>query len=148
MFSLTDIQGLVADINNIARGAGNIINQYFNSSYEIDYKQDKSPVTTADMAAHEYIADHLQTLTPNLPLLSEESVQISYEERSTWHTYWLVDPLDGTREFIKHNPDFTVNIALIQANHPVLGVIYLPVEDCLYFASSGNGAFKCNGNDT
>ena len=148
MFSLADIQNLIPDINKVAQGAGKKINQYFNSSYEIDYKQDKSPVTTADIAAHEYIADHLGILTPDVPLLSEESTQIGFTERNSWEAYWLVDPLDGTREFIKHNPDFTVNIALIQANQPVLGVIYLPVEDCLYFASAGNGAFKCNGSDT
>jgi len=147
MFLSNDINKLVSEINNIAQGAGKEIKQYFYSKYEIIYKQDSSPVTTADLAAHEYIAEHLKTLTPNLPFLSEESTQVDYVERNSWDTYWLVDPLDGTREFIKNTPDFTVNIALIHMNKPVLGVIYLPIENSLYFATDGNGAFKCDSNE-
>ena len=147
MFLPNDIETLVAKINGIAKGAGEKISYYFNSDYEIEYKQDRSPVTTADLAAHEYIEKHLSEITPEWPLLSEESRKIDYSQRSSWQTYWLVDPLDGTREFIKHNSDFTVNIALIHLNQPILGVIHLPIEDCMYFATTGNGAFKSNGSD-
>ena len=137
-----DFKELIPEVNTIALGAGKTIKQYFNSDFEVKFKPDKSPVTTADLAAHQYIAEHLNTLTPNLPQLSEESVHIEFEQRSAWKTYWLIDPLDGTREFIKNNPDFTVNIALIHKNEPVLGVIYLPVYNQLYFATRGNGAYK------
>ena len=147
MFSSNDIETLVTKINDIAKGAGKKIRQYFNSDYEVDYKNDHSPVTTADLAAHEYIENQLATLTPELPLLSEESAQSTYTQRRSWQTYWLVDPLDGTREFIKHNADFTVNIALIHLNQPILGVIHLPMEDSIYFATIGNGAFRSNGSD-
>ncbi len=146
MFSNNDIKELVLDVNHIAQGAGNKIKQYFNSNFEVNFKHDKSPVTTADLAAHQYIAEQLQALTPNLPQLSEESDQIDFDRRATWKTYWLIDPLDGTREFVKNNPDFTVNIALIHHNEPVLGVIHLPVENHLYFATRTNGAFKRVGN--
>ena len=142
MFSNSDIKELVQDVCDIAQGAGNKIKQYFNSDFEVNFKHDKSPVTTADLAAHQYISEQLQILTPELPLLSEESVQIEFAQRSSWSTYWLIDPLDGTREFIKNNPDFTVNIALIHRKEPVLGVIHLPVENSQYFATQGNGAFK------
>lgn len=145
---MNDLQKLVLDVNNIAQDAGNIIKQYFNSNYEVNYKQDQSPVTTADLAAHNYISEKLKTLTPELPLLSEESIQIDYARRNTWNTYWLVDPLDGTREFIKNKPDFTVNIALVHMNKPVLGVIYLPIEDHLYFATKGNETFKRDSDNT
>ena len=148
MFSNNDIKELVLDVNHIARGAGHKIKQYFNSNFEVNYKHDKSPVTTADLAAHQYISEKLQTLTPDLPQLSEESDQVDFAQRNTWNTYWLIDPLDGTREFIKNNPDFTVNIALIHGNEPVLGVIHLPVEDHLYFATRTNGAFKCAGDQS
>lgn len=146
MFSSNDIKELVLDVNHIAQGAGNKIKQYFNSNFEVNFKRDKSPVTTADLAAHEFIFEQLHTLTPDLPQLSEESDQIEFSQRSTWNTYWLIDPLDGTREFIKNNPDFTVNIALIHKNKPVLGVIHLPVEDHLYYATRSNGAFKRTGS--
>ncbi len=146
MFSSDDLKRLVHDVNNIAQGGGKKINNYFNASYEVNYKQDKSPVTTADLAANEYITDHLKTLTPDLPLISEESAEVAFQHRSHWNEFWLIDPLDGTREFIKNKPDFTVNIALIQGNQPVLGVIYLPVENCLYFATVNNGAFKSSSN--
>ena len=147
MFSTNSLKQLVFDVNSIARGAGEKINQFFNARYEVNFKKDKSPVTTADLAANEYITGHLRTLTPQLPLLSEESTAVDFQERKNWDEFWLIDPLDGTREFIKNNPDFTVNIALIQANRPVLGVIYLPVENLLYFATFKNGAYKSNGNE-
>jgi 3'(2'), 5'-bisphosphate nucleotidase len=129
----------------IAHRAGDAIMQVYAGEIEIQRKHDNSPLTKADMAAHHIIESGLSELTPQLPVLSEESAAIPYSTRSTWRRYWLVDPLDGTREFIKRNGEFTVNIALIDAGQPVLGVVYAPDKQLLYFASRGNGAFKQSG---
>ncbi len=124
-----------------ALDAGQKIREIYNSSnFEIEFKSDNSPLTKADKASHEVIISYLND-TP-YPVLSEEGKSISYEERSRWSTYWLIDPLDGTKEFIKRNGEFTVNIALIEQGKPVLGVVYIPVTDVLYWGSEGDGAFK------
>jgi 3'(2'), 5'-bisphosphate nucleotidase len=107
---------------------------------EVTYKSDNSPLTLADRRAHGIIHKALKTL--GLPVLSEEGRSIAYAQRQKWKTFWLVDPLDGTKEFIKRNGEFTVNIALIHKGAPVLGVVYVPVKDKLYFASKDHGAFK------
>jgi 3'(2'), 5'-bisphosphate nucleotidase len=109
---------------------------------DVVQKSDDSPVTAADMAAHHTIVDGLAELTPDIPVLSEESAKIPFEERSQWQKYWLVDPLDGTREFVKRNGEFTVNIALIDNHESVLGVVFAPVTGELYYAERGMGAFK------
>jgi 3'(2'), 5'-bisphosphate nucleotidase len=111
--------------------AGAAILDIYAQDFEVEFKADESPLTTADKAAHEIIVHQLEQ-TP-YPVLSEESDQIAGETRQAWKTYWLVDPLDGTKEFIKKNGEFTVNIALIENGIPVLGVVYVPVEDTLYF---------------
>jgi len=108
----------------------------------ITEKADHSPLTRADMAAHQYIASALATLTPTIPLLSEEDADIDFAVRRLWSRYWLVDPLDGTKEFIGGNADFTVNIALIEDGYPVLGVIVAPALGLQYFAAQGGGAFQ------
>lgn len=126
----------------LAKQAGARILEVYDSDFEVDHKADNSPLTAADMAAHEAIVAGLKVLTPQLPVLSEESAEIPYAERSTWDEYWLVDPLDGTREFVKRNGEFTVNIALIRAGVPVLGVVYVPVTGVCYSACAGLGAFK------
>lgn len=113
-----------------------------NADFEIERKADNSPLTRADKAAHNLIARAL-SVTP-FPVLSEEGKEIPYEERSKWETLWMVDPLDGTKEFIKRNGEFTVNIALIFKGVPVLGVIYVPARKDLYFAADTVGAFKTN----
>ncbi len=125
-----------------------MIRKYFNSSYDIELKHDKSPVTTADLAANEYIEQQLSRLTPDIPRISEESENTSYEERKHWDTFWLIDPLDGTREFVKNRPDFTVNIALVQHQQPILGAIYLPIADQLYFATTGDHAYRQDQTNT
>ena len=112
---------------------------------EIEKKPDNSPVTKADKAANDLIMQAL-SVTP-FPILSEEGTQTSYDERKTWTTFWMVDPLDGTKEFIKRNGEFTVNIALIKNQIPVLGVIYVPVRKELYFATDSLGAFKVESAD-
>jgi len=113
----------------------------------VDYKSDNTPVTTADIAAHNVIVDELQKLNPCLPVLSEESDGIPFEERHGWASYWLVDPLDGTREFLRRNGEFSVNIALIHENRPIAGVIVAPVLDIAYFATQGSGSYKQVGDE-
>ena len=109
-------------------------------------KADDSPLTLADLASHRAIVAGLKKLTPDLPILSEEAADIPYAERQAWNRYWLVDPLDGTKEFIKRNGEFTVNIALIENGEPVAGVVYAPVLDVCYSAARGAGAFVQRGN--
>lgn len=140
------IPGLTEDICNIAKSAGKKILEIYNSDFSISQKNDESPLTTADDASHKIICSSLKELTPEIPLLSEESAEIPFETRRQWQTYWLIDPLDGTREFIKKNGEFTVNIALIHEHKPVLGVIYIPVKDFTYNASRGYGVFKQSGS--
>ena len=143
MYTDDELKKLVLEVNNIARGAGDIIRNYFNSDFEVIIKEDHSPVTTADLAANEYIENKLQSLTPTIPILTEESTITAYQERKDWEMLWLVDPLDGTRQFIKNKPDFTVNISLIYRQKSVMGSIYLPIADEIYFASNNSGAFVC-----
>ncbi len=126
---------------NAALSAGKeILNVYNTDDFEIKLKSDDSPLTLADQKAHKIIVEHLSKT--NIPILSEEGKNIPYKERSNWDLYWLVDPLDGTKEFIKRNDEFTVNIALIKKDTPVLGVIYVPVTKDLYFSEKGIGAYK------
>lgn len=108
-------------------------------------KADNSPLTQADLAAHRTIVEALTSLTPEIPILSEEAADIAYPVRSQWTRYWLVDPLDGTKEFIKRNGEFTVNIALIENGEPVMGVVYAPVLDVCYYGARGAGAFVQRG---
>src|SRR5574340_79122 len=128
-----------------AKKAGDAILEVYGSSFSVEHKEDRSPLTLADRHSHEIISRHLLALGKSLPLLSEEGRSIPYGERKTWGYYWLVDPLDGTKEFIKRNCEFTVNIALMNRDRPVMGVILLPVKDILYFASEDSGAFRLQG---
>jgi len=137
-----DLENIIDDVINIAHHAGEKIMAIYNSDFSVDHKDDKSPLTEADLAAHTTICRELNQLTPDIPILSEESATIAYAVRRTWPQYWLVDPLDGTREFIKQNGEFTVNIALIEGNHPVLGVIQVPVTKVCYTAIQGKGAYR------
>lgn len=121
------------------KGGGEILRVY-GSAFQVDIKEDKSPLTEADRQAHLAIKKELEKT--GMPLLSEEGRSIPYSERSGWQTFWLVDPLDGTKEFIKRNGEFTVNIALIENGKPVLGVIYVPVKEDLYCGVVGEGAWK------
>jgi 3'(2'), 5'-bisphosphate nucleotidase len=117
-----------------------IMDIYQNANFEIEFKKDNSPLTTADNASHELINKILQD--SNYPVLSEEGKSIPYSDRRTWNSFWMVDPIDGTKEFIKRNGEFTVNIGFIQNHKPVLGVVYAPVLKHLYFAEEGSGSFK------
>ena len=126
----------------IARRAGAEILEVYHSNFDFETKGDGSPLTIADKRAHNLIEAQLMALTPDIPVLSEESIDEVGNQRLEWPVYWLVDPLDGTREFIRKNGEFTVNIALIEGQRPRLGVVYAPALDLLYFASEGRGAWK------
>ena len=140
---------LLADVTRIAREAGHAILQiYHQVDMQVDFKTDNSPLTQADLASHQHIVTSLQALTPDIPVLSEESQEVAASTRQSWQTFWLVDPLDGTREFVQRNGEFTVNIALISGHRPVLGVVYVPVLELTYWAADGHGAFKVVGEDT
>ncbi len=117
----------------------------YNNEIQVEYKDDKSPLTLADKRSNEVIIEYLKE-TP-YPILSEEGKSIPYSERKYWERFWLVDPLDGTKEFIKRNGEFTVNIALIENGIPIIGVIYVPVTDYLYFASKERGAYLVNDHN-
>ena len=132
----------VQDIVTIAKEAGDAIMQVYKQDFEVEYKQDNSPLTLADKKANDIIETGLNQLSVNLPILSEEGNDIPYQNRKHWEYFWLVDPLDGTKEFIKKNDEFTVNIALIHKDTPVLGVVYAPALDTCYWAKQGKGAFK------
>ena len=140
---------MLEHVCQLARNAGDAIMQVYDGikPMEITSKQDDSPVTAADIAAHTVILEGLLALTPDIPVLSEEAPP-GWDVRQHWQRYWLVDPLDGTKEFIKKNGEFTVNIALVEKGVPVLGVIYVPVRKELYFASSSVGAYKFTGIDS
>lgn len=126
----------------LAEEAGRKIMEVYARGFDIEQKHDRSPLTEADMAAHHVINAGLNKLAPGVPVLSEEAADIPYATRAQWRRYWLVDPLDGTREFIKRNGEFTVNIALIDEQRPVLGVIYVPVSGVNYYACAGQGAYR------
>lgn len=138
----------VADIVEIAREAGHKIMDIYRQDFEVAYKADESPLTEADQAANDIIVKALKALEQkynlpsSIPILSEEGKHLAYEERKDWDLFWLVDPLDGTKEFVKKNDEFTVNIALIQKDSPVLGVVYAPALEECYWAKAGEGAFK------
>ncbi len=141
------INHLVDQVNAIAVAAGQEIMAIYERDFSVETKADDTPVTEADLAAHRIIVAGLQRLTPDIPILSEEDAGIDWQERKQWQTFWLVDPLDGTKEFIKRNGEFTVNIALIHEHSPVLGVVYAPVLDKLYFTGV-DGAFLTHAGST
>jgi len=134
----------IEDVKTIAQEAGNAIMGIYRKDFSIDYKDDKSPLTEADLKANEIICNNLQKLYPDIPVISEENKQAEYKTRKNWDYYWCIDPIDGTKEFIKKNDEFTVNIALICKNKPILGVVYAPAINEMYSAKEGEGAFKNN----
>jgi len=120
--------------------AGEAILKVYDTDFSVEHKSDRSPLTLADRESHRILVDRLETT--GLPILSEEGRHLPYEERKAWNTFWLLDPLDGTKEFVKRNGEFTVNIALVTDGKPVMGVIYVPVVDSLYFGTTESGAYK------
>jgi len=136
------ISALTQDVLELAREAGLRISEIYREGYDVTLKDDATPLTTADLVAHKVITDGLRQLSYQAPVLSEESCAVPFSERTEWETYWLVDPLDGTREFIKRNGEFSVNIALIHKGSPVLGVVHAPELSVSYFAYRDGGAWK------
>jgi 3'(2'), 5'-bisphosphate nucleotidase len=137
------LPALLAQAKSIARRAGHAVLEVYGTDFQARTKADASPLTEADLAAHRLILSELTRLTPAVPILSEESVgESSAGQRAAWTRYWLVDPLDGTREFVARNGEFTVNIALIDAHRPVLGVVHVPVSDTTYSGIPGVGAWR------
>ena len=130
--TITDTQSLI----RIAKKAGKAILQVYyshESLHNLQFKEDNSPITLADQTAHKIIAESLSSLTPVIPIISEEGEQVPYGVRKGYSKYWLVDPLDGTKEFINRNGEFTVNIALVENNQPIQGFIYVPVTGIMYY---------------
>lgn len=147
----------IKEVIKVAIEAGNAIMEVYNSNnFDVEIKSDKSPLTKADKISHKIIKEKLSALCPDIPLLSEEGREIPYDERKDWELFWLVDPLDGTKEFIKKNNEFTVNIALVKHNMPIMGIIYAPAfsdstdtfssaTGTIYFGYKGKGSFKSVG---
>jgi len=137
------------DCRTLAQQAGAAIMQIYAGEFAVERKDDNSPLTAADLAAHRTIVAGLADITPHIPVLSEESAeQVPWPQRRGWSRYWLVDPLDGTREFVKRNGEFTVNIALIDAHETVLGVVYAPAIDEMYWAWAGGEARFATGQQS
>lgn len=132
----------------LAKKAGQAILAIYGSEFTVALKSDQSPLTAADMASHNCIVAGLDRLRPQYPVLSEESAAVPYEDRRHWKSFWLIDPLDGTKEFVKRNGEFTVNIALIHDHLPVLGVVHAPAMGLTYFAAECCGAFRQLGEET
>ncbi len=138
------MERLVQEINKIAIAAGNKIMEIYQdeSLFGVELKKDESPLTIADTSANKIICEGLMKVTPDIPIISEENKLMDYETRKSFKKCWVVDPLDGTKEFIKRNGEFTVNIALLENNIPVLGVVYVPAKEELYYGVKSLGAFK------
>ena len=125
----------------IAKDAGFSIMEIYNTNFDHEKKSDNSPITIADLSSNEIICKSLKNLTPDIPILSEENAYVAFKERSSWNEYWLIDPLDGTKEFIKKNGEFTVNIALIKNHEPVFGLIYAPALEQIFWGCEDHGSF-------
>jgi 3'(2'), 5'-bisphosphate nucleotidase len=144
--TVTDLDTLRAPLVAIARDAGRAILEVYGQPFDVAYKDDATPLTQADLAAQAVIRRALARLSPELPVLSEEGHATPFETRRRWTSFWLVDPLDGTREFVHRRDEFTVNIALVRATSPVLGVVHAPVLDLTYVGGRGLGAWRLEGD--
>ena len=133
---------LVTELVALTEAAGAAILEIYQTDFDVETKSDESPLTQADLASHRTIEAGLSKLTPDIPLFSEESELPPFEERRGWSRYWLIDPLDGTKEFVNRNGEFTVNIALIDNGQPVLGIVGVPVRDQVYVGVQGQGAYR------
>ncbi len=147
--NLTDAtaqEQLIDPLRNLADRAGRAIMEVYETAFEVEHKDDNSPLTAADRASHAIICNGLAELEPRLPVLSEESPPEALTDRLTWRRYWLVDPLDGTKEFVKRNGEFTVNIALIEDHRAILGIVRAPALDLEYVGATAAGAWRRRGD--
>ena len=138
---------LIEQLIEISKEAGKAILEVYNTNFDYQIKEDLSPLTKADTLSNQIICERIKALTPEIPILSEENSNIPFDVRTLWKQYWLIDPLDGTKEFIKRNGEFTVNIALIENNAPIIGIIHVPVSNETYWGSSINGSFYIKENN-
>src|ERR1700691_2371635 len=139
---MRDLHALGESLMPIVARAGAAIMRVYDAGFTVQHKEDNSPLTLADLESQRVILEALTALTPDIPILSEESAQAPWSERQTWRELWVVDPLDGTREFVKRNGEFTVNIALVQEHEPLLGIVAAPALGLLYWGARGAGAFS------
>ncbi len=144
---MIDLRAFAFALMPIVDRAGAAIMRIYNGEFAVQHKSDDSPLTLADLESQRLILEGLAALTPKLPVLSEESAQAPWTERRGWQDLWVVDPLDGTREFVKRNGEFTINIALISQHEPVLGVVAAPAQQVVYWGAKGVGAFRKRGLD-
>jgi 3'(2'), 5'-bisphosphate nucleotidase len=138
----SDADQLLLEVIALAREAGHAILEVYASSFSVQEKEDRSPLTEADLRSEKLILAGLKRIAPEIPVLSEESGQVPWAARRNWSRLWVVDPLDGTREFVQRNGEFTVNIALVDNHRPVLGVVHAPALERSYYACEGAGAFR------
>jgi 3'(2'), 5'-bisphosphate nucleotidase len=145
---MRDLTSLAKALMPIVERAGAAIMQIYDGAFAVQHKDDNSPLTLADLESQRVIIDGLKRLTPEIPILSEESAAAPWAERRTWQELWVVDPLDGTREFVKRNGEFTINIALIVQHEAVLGVVSAPAQNLVYWGAAGHGAFtRAHGSE-
>ena len=142
------LKELINPIVDLAIDAGQAILGVYATDFDVQSKVDESPLTQADLASHRCIVAGLEKLTPDIPIISEEEGLPSFEERGQWQRYWLIDPLDGTKEFVNRNGEFTVNIALIDSNRPVFGVVHVPIQEKTYIGCEGHGAELRDGTSS
>lgn len=144
-----DVMALLPPLLEIAEQAGLAIMTIYHdeSQWQLQNKEDSSPLTAADLASHQRIVEKLKALTPDIPIISEEGEQVPVEERLQWPRCWLVDPLDGTKEFVARNGEFSINIALIENHQAIFGVVYSPVTKTAYWAAKGLGAYRQQGKE-
>lgn len=143
-----DLTRLIEPVVELCHDAGTAILTVYETDFDVESKDDDSPLTRADLASHRRIVAGLGELTPDIPIISEESGLPEFDERSDWDTYWLIDPLDGTREFVNRNGEFTVNVALINDHRPVFGVVHVPVSRMTYIGCDGHGAQRRDAEGT
>jgi 3'(2'), 5'-bisphosphate nucleotidase len=141
-----DLKSLVEPVVALAEDAGQAILEVYSTDFAVQEKEDESPLTQADLASHRRIDAGLKALAPDIPIISEESGLPEFAIRRAWQRYWIVDPLDGTREFVNRNGEFTVNIALIEDHRPVFGVVHVPVQGRTYLGCAGLGARRRDGD--
>ena len=141
-----DVKTLIEPVVVMARRAGDAILEVYASDFTVQNKDDESPLTLADLASHRCLVEELESLTPDIPIISEESGLPEFATRSSWSRYWLIDPLDGTKEFVNRNDEFTVNVALIVDHRPALGVVHVPVRNRTYVGCEGVGSEVRDGD--
>ena len=139
---MQDLRSLAGALMPVVKRAATAIMRIYGAEFAVEHKADDSPLTLADLESHAIIAAGLHHLTPGVPVLSEESAQAPWSERRGWHELWVVDPLDGTREFIKRNGEFTINIALVREHEPLLGIVAAPAQQLTWWGAAGLGAFR------